>query len=658
MFFPSSFSGTLRLCQLCSSPDENHPGRAARAGVLWKMFVLSYLALLAICSASFYDVFYLGGMAVVFSTAVCLTYCVLYLLPVLLPLLLFNHMASRISFQRLLHRCRLGPSWMIYLSAILGFSLVLMFLLADTVIFRMFNFHINGFVWNLLFTRGGIQSMGGDTSAYVALGFVFVGLLGLEAVFWWVSLNHRFLHRWLERIFSRRRIIGLLVALLLLAGIERVAYGLANIYSYRPVLLASRAFLFYVPCTFDLPVWLSPPRDRRIALPSPHVRIHSLRYPLKPIESVGDPPRHNIVFLVAESLRADAVDSEIMPATHQFARESVWYRNHYSGGNGTRMGMFALFYGLYSNYWFAFLNATHPPVLTLLLKERNYQFGLYTSAQFTYPEFDKTLWAGLEPAEMREGDPDLEGWENDQAQVTRLLNFIDRRDTSRPFMTFLFFESPHARYYFPPESTLRKDYLEDFNYVTTSLKKNMHRIKNRYDNSCHHLDSQLRRILDHLKDRGLMDSTIVVITGDHGEEFMEKGNWGHNSEFTEEQLRTPLLLWVPGHAPREVSGLSSHLDVAPTLMTLLGVKNPPEDYSLGMDLFAATPRTWTVVGDWGDMAFIDAEYKVKFFFESFGFSVPEVTTVNDQEVVNGGEILVARNTQFAEIMKGMGRFSR
>lgn len=658
MSFSSAFSGMLRLCQLCSSPDENHPGRSTRAGVLWKMFLLSYLALLAICSVSFHDVLYLGGTAVVFSAAVCLTYCVVYLLPVLLALLLFNHMASRSSFQRLLHRCCLGPGWIIYLSAILLFSLVLLFLLADTVIFRMFNFHINGFVWNLLFTRGGIQSMGGDTSAYVVFGLVFAGLVGLEAIFFGVSLRLHFMHRWLERIFSRRRIIGLIVALLLLAGLERVAYGLANIYSYRPVLLASRAFLFYVPCTFDLPAWLSPPKDRRIALPSHQVRINSLRYPLKPIETVADPPPHNIVFLVAESLRADAVDPEIMPATHQFARESVWFRNHYSGGNGTRMGMFAFFYGLYSNYWFAFLNATHPPVLTLLLKERNYQFGLYTSAQFTYPEFDKTLWAGLEPEEMREGDPELQGWENDQAHVTRLLNFIDRRDTSRPFMTFLFFESPHARYYFPPESVLRKDYLEDFNYLTTSLKKNIYLIKNRYDNSCHHLDGQLRRILDHLKAKGLMDSTIVVITGDHGEEFMEKGNWGHNSGFTEEQLRTPLLLWVPGQTPREVNGLSSHLDVAPTLMTLLGVKNPPEDYSLGMDLFAATPRTWTVVGDWGDMAFIDDEYKVEFFFDSIGFSVPQVTTVHDLEVVHGEKILEARTQKFAEIMKGMGRFSR
>jgi membrane-anchored protein YejM (alkaline phosphatase superfamily) len=49
---------------------------------------------------------------------------------------------------------------------------------------------------------------------------------------------------------------------------------------------------------------------------------------------------------VAESLRADALDPEIMPATTEFAARLLRFRAHYSGGNNTRMGMFAMFYGL------------------------------------------------------------------------------------------------------------------------------------------------------------------------------------------------------------------------------------------------------------------------------------------------------------------------
>jgi hypothetical protein len=47
-------------------------------------------------------------------------------------------------------------------------------------------------------------------------------------------------------------------------------------------------------------------------------------------------------------------------------------------------------------------------------------------------------------------------------------------------MTFMFFESPHARYYFPEESILRKNYLQEFNYATMDLEKDIQLIKNRY----------------------------------------------------------------------------------------------------------------------------------------------------------------------------------
>ena len=63
-----------------------------------------------------------------------------------------------------------------------------------------------------------------------------------------------------------------------------------------------------------------------------------------------------------------------------------------------------------------------------------------------------------------------------------LIKFIDTRDKSRPFFTFMFFESPHARYYFPPESVIRTPYPEDINYFSLSreqLASQIGLIKNR-----------------------------------------------------------------------------------------------------------------------------------------------------------------------------------
>ena len=112
-----------------------------------------------------------------------------------------------------------------------------------------------------------------------------------------------------------------------------------------------------------------------------------------------------------------------------------------------------------------------------------------------------------------------------------------------------------------------------------SLKKDIDQLKNRYINASHHVDLQISKILKTLEQQNLRDSTIVVITGDHGEEFMEKGHWGHNAGFHEEQIRTPMILHIPGTKPQVVKKLTSHVDIIPTLLPLFGVTNPVSEYA-------------------------------------------------------------------------------
>ncbi len=129
--------------------------------------------------------------------------------------------------------------------------------------------------------------------------------------------------------------------------------------------------------------------------------------------------------------------------------------------------------------------------------------------------------------------------------MRRLLAPIDGRDTAKPFFTFFFFESPHARYHFPPEDVIRRPYVEELDRVTTDTERNIDLIKSRHVNSCHHLVSRFARVLSHVERRGLLDSTIVVIAGDHDEEFLEHGRRGHNSASSRERLRVPLILSIP-----------------------------------------------------------------------------------------------------------------
>jgi len=347
-----------------------------------------------------------------------------------------------------------------------------------------------------------------------------------------------------------------------------------------------------------------------------------------------------------------------MPHTHAFSERALRFEQHYSGGNGTRMAMFGMFYGLYGNYWFNFLHDNRGPVLIDLLLEDNYQMDMFTSARFSYPEFDKTIFARLPQKclhDETEVSPGL-GWHRDRENVDHLIDFIENRAPDRPFMTFMFFESPHARYYFPPENAIAKPYLEEFSYATANIERDIKLIFNRYVNSCNHLDSQIWRIIQYLQQADLLGSTIVLITGDHGEEFMEKGRWGHNSAFNDEQTRTPLIIWIPGVEPRKISRMTSHLDIPATILSALGVTSPPEDFSLGFDLTGDAIREFTVLSGWDTLAYVDEEYKAVFPIKLFNMARQQVTTKDDAPVTDASAFYQSRKDQLVRVMREMTRF--
>lgn len=82
------------------------------------------------------------------------------------------------------------------------------------------------------------------------------------------------------------------------------------------------------------------------------------------------------------------------------------------------------------------------------------------------------------------------------------------------------------------------------------------------------------------------------MTTDHGEEFNDSGDnyWGHGSDFTRYQTQVPCVLHLPGVAPRVIDKVTSHLDLAPTLLkNYLGCRNDVRDYSDGVDLLGEIP---------------------------------------------------------------------
>ncbi|MEE2940463.1 MAG: sulfatase-like hydrolase/transferase [Planctomycetota bacterium] len=332
-------------------------------------------------------------------------------------------------------------------------------------------------------------------------------------------------------------------------------------------------------------------------------------------------PRPNVLVLVLDSWRRDMFTPELTPNLHRFSADAAVFDDHLSGGNGTRYGLFTMLYGLHGSYWFPALEQRRTPVLVDALQEADYDVRVFSSASMNFPEFRDTAWAGLaDEAILDTFPPDLVSYEKDEMLADAYDGWLagrQRERDARPFFSFVLIDAPHQPYhnpggpYAPAIDSL--DYIELGRTTEGPALADLQlRVKNAYRNSVHHADLTAARVLRALDAAGVHEETIVIVTGDHGEEFFECGFWGHTSNFAPEQVEVPFIMRGPGIDARRETRPTSHLDVSNTLLELLGADPALRSgYSLGVDLFdppASRERVmagWSDIGLWTDAGIFD-----------------------------------------------------
>jgi len=489
--------------------------RLERSAVLWRYFAATYLVLLLVHLEFLLAIDAAGVLAWTYGIVVYLTGALAHLYLAFLPVVALNAILGRKPADPP-QPGRKGRSIAVYaVAAALTTALVGLSLL-DGYVYDLYGFHLNGMVWNLVVTPGGVASMAAGWSTYLVFAAIALVLVGIQVGLLLAVLRVDRLRRLGENRLTGRRVAVLVGSVLLLIAAEKLTYAFCVFRAFGPVPATSAAFPVYIPVTFSTTLRKMGFSDRRGE--TLQLRGHSshLEYPLKPLEVDPAARLPNVVWLISESLRWDMMEPDIMPAACRFGEGALRFKRHYSGGNGTRMGMFSMFYGLTGNYWQPFLAEHRSPVLMDRFQDAGYELMFYHSSEFQFPELDKTVFSRVPRSLLHEGGAP-ERWRRDRENVDQILAHIDRRDATKPFFTFMFFESPHAPYTFPPETALTKPYVADLNYLTMDLKKDIQQIKNSYINAVRHLDTQLDRVFTHLREKKLLDSTIVIVTGDHGE---------------------------------------------------------------------------------------------------------------------------------------------
>ena len=98
----------------------------------------------------------------------------------------------------------------------------------------------------------------------------------------------------------------------------------------------------------------------------------------------------------------------------------------------------------------------------------------------------------------------------------------------------------------------------------------------KYDAEIRFVDDQVGRLIDTLKELDVYDATTILFTSDHGEEFNDHGGYYHGTTLYEEVIRIPLILKGPNlDRGRIVYQLVEHIDIAPTLLDLMGIESHP-----------------------------------------------------------------------------------
>ena len=480
--------------------------------------------------------------------------------------------------------------------------LIIVLVTIDTFVFQQYRFHLNLFIWNLV-----INDRNGEIFAFswTMKAIAIVAILTVVAVFAWLA-KYFSTH---QKSWPIKRGAGALFFVYLIANL---IHTWADAQYIQSITRYNQSLPIYYPATatkfMDKHGWLNKEAQQANASLSMDDKNSSILYPLKPIKQSLPESPFNIVIIAIDSWRSDEMNAQVSPNMWSFSEQSIRYEDHYSGSNSTRTGIFSLFYGLPGVYWNAMFANKQGPVFIDTLLQSGYQLGIFASAVLTNPEFDRTVFRSVDNLRVHSdgGSPIA----RDQDLTNDWLDWIEQQQSNeqpKPFFSFLFYDAPHG-YSRDPNMPAPFQPESEMNYLKLSSEYDSTQVRNRYRNAVYQNDILIGKVLDDLKDRDLLDKTVVLITADHGQEFNDNNHnyWGHGSNFSPAQTHVPMILHWPGKEHEVISQQTTHFDVVPSLMRdVLGVTSPDTDYASGGNLLSPSPRSWRIAGSYRDFAVIE-----------------------------------------------------
>ncbi len=310
-------------------------------------------------------------------------------------------------------------------------------------------------------------------------------------------------------------------------------------------------------------------------------------------------PEHNVILVVIDSLRADHVGcygyaKPTTPALDAFAAKHVRFTQSYATSSWTLPSHVSMFTGLYEDVHRAYspncsLDSDNV-LLAEVLRQAKYDTHAIVCAPFLRAAYliDRGF-VNYDEEIARTKRPNVRQIKTSRRVTDKALDYLKKREKNGgPFFLFVHYWDVHYDYNPPPEYTKLFDpdyrgtitadnYSRRDDIVPGIDPRDLQHIVALYDGEIRYVDDHLRELLTWLERSPLAKNTAIIITSDHGEEFLEHRSTGHNFTCYEELTRVPLVIAAPWLTPRSrtVDTLVENVDLFPTILALAGVRQPP-----------------------------------------------------------------------------------
>jgi arylsulfatase A-like enzyme len=285
---------------------------------------------------------------------------------------------------------------------------------------------------------------------------------------------------------------------------------------------------------------------------------------------VASPPTGplNVIVLTIDSLRADmpwtGYPRAIAPNLSQLAERSVLYTNAYSSSSYTAKSVATLLSGRYPStlyrdgYFFAKYPAANLFFPEILSERGARTIGWHSHLYFGRGKGLEQGFAEWHLVPKITFDPETDKHVTSDKMTALGQELLgSAKNTGQQFFAWAHYMDPHDQYTKHAESP-------DFG------KK----ARDRYDSEIWYTDHWIGKLLSWAEGQPWWKDTVLVISADHGEAFGEHGMYKHAFELWEVLTRVPLMIAGPGIQPRRIEQRRSHIDLAPTILELMGAPVP------------------------------------------------------------------------------------